>query len=368
MDVLKRFEEEAAEDEAAIFGPNDEESSDDENDLENRLEKVDLDHASYDELWSALTPAERDKFLKALNDPSSELAQQLLASEELEEQTVEPWWDRPSDYEKEEQDAMVSVTKISRRYGARPAMMDVSAPVMNASAGVAATGPSLLYNICAVLMAYAYVTRYLSTSPVGSILPEDAEHEEARRMFTRLVPFLTDRKSKTVLPSLSGVITDLWSRFEPETMTPKFFSLLMQDAAKLLRPAPVLSLSPTHLTSPTKEFDVHPSANALLALSDVSTLFAASPPRPPHSRAPNPTVAKLAFYGARIISTPTYILTALADETSVRANLLEREGKLDAAAMSDHIMTGSSRAQSPSSTSATPAGPSSHRPRIEELT
>ncbi|THG95701.1 hypothetical protein EW026_g6011 [Hermanssonia centrifuga] len=216
MDVLKRFEEEAAEDEAAIFGPNDEEPSDDENDLENRLEKVDLDHASYDELWSALTPAERDKFMKALNDPSSELAQQLLASEELEEQTVEPWWDRPSDYEKEEPDAMVSVTKISRRYGARPAMMDVPAPVMNASAGVAATGPSLLYNICAVLMAYAYVTRYLSTSPVGSILPEDAEHEEARRMFTRLVPFLTERKSKTVLPSLSGVITDLWSRFEPE--------------------------------------------------------------------------------------------------------------------------------------------------------
>ncbi len=64
-------------------------------------------------------------------------------------------------------------------------------------------------------MAYAYVTRYLSTSPVGSILPEDAEHEEARRMFTRLAPFLTERKSKTVLPSLSGVITDLWSRFEP---------------------------------------------------------------------------------------------------------------------------------------------------------
>ncbi len=33
-------------------------------------------------------------------------------------------------------------------------------------------------------------------------------------MFSKLVPFLTDRKSTTVLPSLSALITDLWSRFD----------------------------------------------------------------------------------------------------------------------------------------------------------
>lgn len=39
-----------------------------------------------------LTPAEKNKFLKAMSDPSSELAQQLLSLDELQNQISEPWW------------------------------------------------------------------------------------------------------------------------------------------------------------------------------------------------------------------------------------------------------------------------------------
>jgi hypothetical protein len=47
-------------------------------------------------LWSLLTDSQRDKFLKAPVNPSSELAQQLLADETLERDRQEPWWEAPT--------------------------------------------------------------------------------------------------------------------------------------------------------------------------------------------------------------------------------------------------------------------------------
>ena len=43
-------------------------------------------------MWEMLTPAERRKFVKALENPSSELAQTLLASKQLEVEIEQPWW------------------------------------------------------------------------------------------------------------------------------------------------------------------------------------------------------------------------------------------------------------------------------------
>lgn len=77
--------------------------------------------------------------------------------------------------------------------------------------------------------AYAYVTRYLSTSPISSMPPGDPEHFEARRLFTSLVPFLTDRKSKIALPSLSSLITHLWSRFEPVSTSYQYVWLMLSE-------------------------------------------------------------------------------------------------------------------------------------------
>lgn len=106
-----------------------------------------IDNASYEDVWSALTSAQQDKFMAALNDPSSELAQQLLASEELEEQIEEPWWERQSE----------THTARTRRYGSKPAMMTVPEVALKASAGAASSGPSLLYNVFATLSAcYSY--------------------------------------------------------------------------------------------------------------------------------------------------------------------------------------------------------------------
>lgn len=63
-------------------------------------------------------------------------------------------------------------------------------------------------------IAYAYVSRHLATSPLSSFAPENDDHQEARRIISQLVPFLTDRKATTLHTGLSSVITDIWSRWD----------------------------------------------------------------------------------------------------------------------------------------------------------
>lgn len=113
-----------------------------------------LDKASYDDLWSALTPAERDKFLKALNDPTSELAQQLLASEDLEKQIVEPWWERLLDDVEVSDSTLPAGLRRTRRYGEKPDLIDIPPAAVKAAEIAGTGGPSLLYNICAVMYVY----------------------------------------------------------------------------------------------------------------------------------------------------------------------------------------------------------------------
>lgn len=112
-------------------------------------------------------------------------------------------------------------------------------------------------------------------------------------------------------------------------MTPALFALLMRDAAKLLRPAAVVPL-PSETSA--GQFDDHPSLTAVLALSDVSSLFQITKPKARDSSKPppqHPATAKLTFYAARITHTPTYILSTLATEVVARARLVEREGMQD---------------------------------------
>lgn len=84
LELLKQFEENTMDD--AIMGPDNDDDDDDEGDgvdLAERLGGLDIESASYDQIWDALTPAEHEKFKKALGDPTSDMAQQLLASDEL---------------------------------------------------------------------------------------------------------------------------------------------------------------------------------------------------------------------------------------------------------------------------------------------
>jgi hypothetical protein len=91
-------------------------------------------------LWSILTPDERNHFLKALDDPSSEVAQRLLASEELRKDTVEPWWEVRMVGDD------ISLVK-SKRFGLQPELMSIPSSMVKPLHG----GSSLIYNICSIL-------------------------------------------------------------------------------------------------------------------------------------------------------------------------------------------------------------------------
>ena len=88
--------------------------------------------------------------MKALNDPSSELAQQLLASDELEKQRIEPWWE-DNDAKLDERSSIGSSNLVQRKYGVRPGLISIPEAVVSASAKSLDQGPSLLYNIIATL-------------------------------------------------------------------------------------------------------------------------------------------------------------------------------------------------------------------------
>ncbi|KAJ7621522.1 hypothetical protein DFH06DRAFT_772174 [Mycena polygramma] len=230
LGLLKRFEEESAQGE---FEDGDE---DEESDLARRLQSVDLESTSPDHLWTLLTPEEREKFLKVMEDPSSDLALQLLASEELEDEKLEPWW----------------CVESTKRHGVPPDPIVVPSSL---------TSPNrtLIYNICAVYITYAYATRHLSVSPLSAASEPDAD--AARALFAHLTPFLTSRTSKTLHPTLDSAITDLHSRLPPDSATPQLFALLLRDAAALLRPSLVV------------EEGASPHSRALRALGDLHALF-----------------------------------------------------------------------------------------------
>ncbi|KAI0642320.1 hypothetical protein C8Q79DRAFT_1013608 [Trametes meyenii] len=330
MDLLKRFEEDALEDSPLLEDSDNEEADD----LHNRLQNIDLgmnDSASYEELWEALSPSERDKFLRALNDPDSELARQLLASEELERERVDPWWQTFAETEPKNL-SPPSSGPTGRKNGPKPSIMSIPEPLVKQSARNALSGPLLLYNICAVCITYAYTVRYFAVSPLSSVPPTDPDRAEMRRSVSQLVPFLTDRRSTLTHSSLSGVVTDLWSRFPPGHMNPQFFSLLLKDTALLLRPANVTVLPTPGSALTSTELEAYPSANALRVLSDLAEFFSepvAGAENATVKPKPNHIVHKLTFYAAYILGTPSPMLRVIADEATMHAKTLEREARQD---------------------------------------
>ncbi|EPQ56637.1 hypothetical protein GLOTRDRAFT_28595, partial [Gloeophyllum trabeum ATCC 11539] len=334
MELLKRFEEDTLDDEGNIMkelaGAEGDEDGDD---LASRLGNVDLESVSPDELWSMLTPEERDKFIKALDDPTSELAQQLLASEELEKVRTEPWWENP-DASVITEDSISPAPvdhRLQKRYGKRPAItLHVPSGMVKAPSS---SSTSLLYNACAMCIAYAYATRHLSVSPLSSA-SDALDVAEAQRLISSLVPFLVDRKSTLVHPNMSSVVTDLWSRFGQGQMRPKLFALLLRDTARLMRPSRVIEVQPPEAGNDTVLLGTHPNANVFRVFSDLALLFenknVTSPAAPRHANTkpkpkPNHVTHKLTFYSAHVLSTPSFILDALANEAVARSNAMDTE-------------------------------------------
>jgi len=304
LELLKRLEEQTQEEDSSLLRDQDGSDSDS-SDLVSRFSGVDISSASSDELLRLMTKEEIDKFFNALRDPTSQLAQKLLSSEELQSVRQEPWWEASLEGSPNSSGSM--------RYGSKPALMEFPLKLVKSQA----SSPSLIYNVCAVLVAYAFATRHLSVSPLSSTENDASDEAEARRIISQAVPFLVARRSQVLYSTLSSAVTDVWSRFDPGTMSAESLSALLLDSSIIARPRLVVATS-----SDNSLLSDHRSVTLLAALSDLSGLFA-----PRSVGVPSHIQMKLKFYAAQVLSTSQPVLRALANELQDYAQVLKAEAR-----------------------------------------
>ncbi|KAG9312819.1 hypothetical protein JVU11DRAFT_6236 [Chiua virens] len=312
LELLKRIEDQSTTDGTGLVDPSDNENEEDS--LSRRFSAIDVSSASTDDLLRRLTKKEKDEFFAALRDPSSRLVQELLDSAELRKTRQLPWWEASDESDQSSQSLRLS-------HGTKPDPMAIPTNLI----GQASRGISLLYNICAVFLAYSYVTRHLSMSPLASSTNDPQDQHEARRVLAQSVPFLTNHKSKVLHTSLTDAVTSFWSRLDSASINNKTMVLLLEDIAKLIRPQKVIVTSHSFGKRESAVTADHPSSTTVLVISDMSSLFSISIDSLAVGVRRNDVVMKLTFYAAHILSTPSSHLHALADEIHKLSMTLGKE-------------------------------------------
>ena len=100
-------------------------------------------------------------------------------------------------------------------------------------------------------------------------------------------------------------------------MNSKLFSLLLSDAARLIRPLPVTTVPSETAHSTEINPTSHAQLNVILVLSDLSKLFEYYPPSKVLRTEPNLVMHKLMYYAAHILSTPPSVFCALVEDILV---------------------------------------------------
>ncbi|KAH6916035.1 hypothetical protein BKA70DRAFT_1254575 [Coprinopsis sp. MPI-PUGE-AT-0042] len=299
LELLKRFEEENVDDN---FGS--QEDDEEEDDLAKRFSSIDLESASPDALWSLLTQAEKDRFIKAVNDPSSELAQKLLSEEELHKHFADPWW------------TCLPIDRDTDNPSFPPTTMDIPEALLKP----VPNRPLLAYNIAAVGIAYAFIVRHLGLPCLSTVSADDPDFGEAYKLIGQLLPFLSDRKSTLVFRDIDGVVTDIASRFDSQSRSPAMLAVLLEDAAKLVTPLEVVEITTAPSEAPSLDLLSHPHQIPLLLMSDLHSFFSRGMESRQIPNSMKHLTHKLVFYAAHMISMPTPLLRGLARELKEAAD------------------------------------------------
>ncbi|KAL0570544.1 hypothetical protein V5O48_011411 [Marasmius crinis-equi] len=294
MEILKKFEESNLDDEE-MFNTDDEDEDDD---IIDRFKGIDVENAEYEDIWDRLTEEERKRFMKAIDNPESDLRKNLFVSED----ECNPWWEG---HLKNDGDGSQGVRQ--------PELMKI--PTTMVRPMTTPTGPPLIYNLCAICIAYAFATRHLNVSPLADT------PTEAKDVISKLVPFLTEKKSNTVLTSVDSVVTDVWSRFDENAISNRTMSVLLRDAAHLIRTRPpIVLLSASRPRTPEAghaDVESHPNRYLVGVLSDCHRVYAES----------KHAAHKLLFYASYVLSTPPAVFQSLAVDLQDRSKEFVRDDK-----------------------------------------
>lgn len=147
MSILKRFEDEALEDDlemnqsfADLSGERNSEEDEDLNSLADRLATLGIavDDAAPEAIWKVLTPEERDAFLKTVKDPEAVTALSQQAEKGFENDT---WWSYiPPEGEDEDEPPDLRL----------PVMIEVPRPLIPQKVDPTQHRPVLIYNLIAI--------------------------------------------------------------------------------------------------------------------------------------------------------------------------------------------------------------------------
>ncbi|KAI6026957.1 hypothetical protein EDC04DRAFT_2573522, partial [Pisolithus marmoratus] len=189
--------------------------------------------------------------------------------------------------------------------------------------------PPLLYNICSLFIAYAYVARHLSVPPLSSPGNSGKDKREARRLITRVVAFIADRESKTLHVSSTNAVKDVWARlglwWSIESRT---ISLLLCDVSRLIRPQKVVVAEDTvsRATPAHSPLSAHLCADTRRVVSDMYALLDEDGTEN-GQRKKNYLLLKIVFYAGHILAAPSLLPDALVDEVFLRSKSTDDEGK-----------------------------------------
>ncbi|GJN90213.1 hypothetical protein Rhopal_003212-T1 [Rhodotorula paludigena] len=273
--------------------------------LEKRLEGVDLDAVEPEQLLSYLSPAQQAAFEATLQDPTRV---SKLVEDEFEGD--EPWW-----VEEQELRMLKELREASKKaaqeggaptdafadsdddeddeHGVRPPVLlpEQLPPLKTGPDGRLIVSTKLVHNVVAVLFAYSFTLRTFSLTSFASLPEKSTERITAIQVLADLLPFLVER-STSAFASLDDAVEYVVAR-EGQGMPPPLIALLLRDVATLLRPAPISAISPAS-SSPLAS---HALAPVLHAVSDLHHLFStalasASSSAKSGSTANGPTVSR----------------------------------------------------------------------------
>lgn len=288
MEMLKKFEEEDLAADEELDEGDDEEDPNwrlEREELERKLDGVDLDSLSPTAVLELLSPSQREAFIKTIQDPAK-----ISALVESEFEGDRPWWEDEKLVSEEidvrEEDNSSDAESLADA-SLFPPLVDVSAlPHLKIGEnGEVLVNPQLVYNISAVLLAYSYVLRTFSLRAFAFLPTHSAERVAATELIATLVPLLVE-KSNVLLPDVGSSIDYVVGRAGISVLSPRLLPVLMRDLASLVVPSTI-----TTVAASNSSLSSHPSANALLAFSDLYNLFS-SPPSPTLSTTPSPLLAR----------------------------------------------------------------------------
>ncbi|OZJ02529.1 hypothetical protein BZG36_04130 [Bifiguratus adelaidae] len=193
LELLRKFEEDAV-DESDLFEELEEGDARDE-DLLKRLQDIDLDKASFDAIWTRLTPMEQQRFTEQVaqsEDTAQNIGVDELINDSTDLWTIEvPWWDHivVADSKKkvriQEIDAEDDPKSTISDY---PSILDTIRPISELTSR--APNADIAYNVLHAILSYAFLYRRMDGEHASDAIEsvQLLRHFEAEALFSH-TPF-----------------------------------------------------------------------------------------------------------------------------------------------------------------------------------